>query len=330
MLVREFVKSVYAKLPLDRSNEGKEHETFYLFMHHVYQKFITSLKTDVDEKNLVMCLDSRNSLFEYFRAPYTKERFVNCLKKICEQNLRILALCYKGNLFEANKALEKELFSACFGNYLVEHYIENIKFHIEENHVFFRMRDETIFDDKGNKNIVDNCWHVPFNLRNKVDMGRFSLSGYPCLYLGDDKKTCDSELGLLESDKRRWVASFKFKQSVLFYDLRIPSKEDIDRKDLFGLFQLLLNYPLISICSSKSHEKGFNEEYYFPQLFLHYLLSSRSKALSYKGIVYSSTKLSGGYNIVLPAFYKGLTPLEKGYSLELKDMLETNSPEIFK
>lgn len=72
MLVREFVKSVYAKLPLDRSNEGKEHETFYLFMHHVYQKFITFLKTEVDEKDLVMCLDSGNSLFEYFRAPYTK------------------------------------------------------------------------------------------------------------------------------------------------------------------------------------------------------------------------------------------------------------------
>lgn len=331
MLVKDFVKKWYVQLLLEEKDADKKYETFYLFMSSVYDQFIASLKNEVDEEDLVKCLDPGTSSLEHFRAPYTKRRFVHCLKKICDQNLKILALCYKGNLSEASKALRKELFSACFGKYLVEHYIENIQFRIEENQVFFRMRDESINDDKGHKIIVDNCWHVPYEKRHNAATCRFSLLGYPCLYLGDSKNTADAELDSLDVGKRRWVASFKLKRSVLLYDLRIPSEEDIDSKDSFGLFQLLLNYPLIAICSAKSHRKGFNEEYYFPQLFLHYLLSpGDGRALSYKGIAYSSTKWAGGYNIVLPAFYTEEIPPEEGYSQVLKDLFETDKPKIYK
>ena len=331
MLVKDFVKRWYSQLPLDKEDVDKKHETYYQFMHYVYKQFITSLGTDVDEEDLVKCLDPGTSSLEHFRAPYTKIRFVHCLEKICKQNLQILALCYKGNLPAACKALEKELFSAYLGKYLGEHYINNIRFEIERDTMFFRMRDERIYDDKGHENVVDNCWHVPFDKRHCAATCRFSLLGYPCLYLGDNKNTSDAEIGPLEAGKRRWVAPFEFKQPVLLYDLRIPSEEDIDNKDSFGLFQLLLNYPLIAICSAKSHRKGFNEEYYFPQLFFHFLLSpGDDRALSYKGIAYSSTKWAGGYNIVLPAFYTGGIPPEESYSQVLKDLLKTDKPEIYK
>lgn len=329
MSVKEIVDNLYAHLPLKSENDKGEHLNFYYFMTEVYEQFIGFIKENAtkDELESILIPESQS---EHFRKPYTKERFINCLKKICKQNLDILALCYKGNLLEANKALEKELFTAQFGRYLVEHYVTNLQFKIETRHEYYRMRDEKAIDDKGCEIKVDNCWHVPFDIRHFSYTGRYNLPGYPCLYLGDSMETSDSEIGKLKNGEKRWVATFRFKKAVSLYDLRIPSKEDIGNKTKYELFQLLLSYPLVAICTAKSYIKGFNEEYFFPQLLFHYILNSGDKALSYKGIIYSSTKNPGGYNIVLPALYKAKVPPQKGYSLILKDMLEMDTPLIYK
>lgn len=67
-----------------------------------------------------------------------------------------------------------------------------------------------------------------------------------------------------------------------------------------------------------------------PQLLFHQILMAGNKETSHKGIVYSSTKHKGGYNIVLPALYAGKEPPASGYSKMLLEMFEQQAPVIYK
>lgn len=328
MEVKEYLKRLYSQLPLNNNKgvDGKE-ITFYEFIKEKFASFIDSIN-QINSDSLQEILKS-DSAIEHFVGTYTKLRFINCMKKICKHSLEILALCYKGNLKDANKTLESMLYSRCYSKYLVENYIEHFSFSLEKERVCYRMRDENKYDNENNEIKVDNCWHIPYNQRMSTSIGRYNLWGYPCLYLGDSKETCNAELGRLYKDNR-WVGVFNLKKDVLLYDLRIPSEKIINEADGYDLFRMLLIYPLIAISTAKSRTKGFNEEYFIPQLLFHQILIAGNKNTSHKGIVYSSTKRHGGYNIVLPALYVGKEPPASGYSKMLLDIFEHQAPFIYK
>lgn len=326
MEVKECIKSLYAQLPLENgTNVGDG--LFYEFINKKLEAFIDTV-TQIDTDSLQKILKSDNAI-AHFVEPYTKLRFIHCMKKVCKDFLQILALCYKGNLTDADRSLKRLLRSRCYSKYLVEDYIEHLSFSLEKGKEYYRMRDENKCDAKGNELIVDNCWHVPYEKRAFAFSGRYNLLGYPCLYLGDSKETCEAELGPLDKT-RRWVGVFGLKKDVLLYDLRIPSEEMIDGADEYDWFRMLLKYPLIAACTAKSRRKGFNEEYFMPQLLFHQILMAGNKETSHKGIVYSSTKHKGGYNIVLPALYAGKEPPASGYSKMLLEMFEQQAPVIYK
>lgn len=326
MEVKECIKSLYSQLPLENDTDVGD-GIFYEFINKRFEALIGSVN-QIDVDSLQGILKSDNAI-AHFVEPYTKLRFINCMKKICKDFLQILALCYKGNLTDADRALKKLLRSRCYGKYLVEDYIELLSFCLEKGKEYYRMRDEDKCDAEGNELIVDNCWHVPYEKRAFAFSGRYNLLGYPCLYLGDSEGTCEAELGQLEKD-RRWVGVFGLRKDILLYDLRIPSEETIDRADGYDLFRMLQVYPLVASCTVKSRRKGFNEEYFIPQLLFHRILMAGNKATSHKGIAYSSTKHKGGYNIVLPALYPGKEPPANGYSKMLLEMFEPQVPKIYK
>ena len=324
MEVKECLKLLYSQLPFDKAVEA---DIFYEFISKKFEAFVNTLN-QIDVESLEKILKSEFSV-EHFVGSCTKLRFIHCMEKICKDWLNILALCYKGNLMEANIALKNVLHSRCYSKYLVENYIEHFSFNLERRD-YYRMRDEKVRDKEGNEIKVENCWHVPYDKRMSAPIGRYNLWGYPCLYLGDCKETCNAELAELKEDERRWVGTFNMKKSILLYDLRIPTPEIIEKAEKYDLFRMLLTYPVIALCSSQSNGKGFNEEYFIPQLLFHQILIAGNKETSHKGIVYSSTKNKGGYNIVLPALYDELEPPKSEYSEILKDMLEQQRVEIYK
>ena len=321
MTITEYLASKYFELPL-KNNDGN----FYYFIKNILESFIEGLNNVENNSVEEMLKPHKND--EHFKATYTKPRLINFLQKLHTKFLNILALCYKGDLYSAHKELDK-LLNNQWSRYLIESYQNYLGFDIgRQGKIFYRMRDENKHDKNGNNIIIDNCFHVPFDKRQFAYTGRYNMLGYPCLYLGDSKETCDNELGELNKDTR-WVGEFTPKQQLNLYDLRIPSEEIIKEANNYDLFRMVLAYPLIALCTTEAETKGYNEEYLFPQLLFQSLLIKRD-AVGLIGILYSSTKKRGDYNIVIPALYSEKHPQQIGYSKIVLDLFDTNNPKIYK
>ena len=325
--VKECLLDLYSRFPLEYEAKAEVPHTFYGFMENIFEDFIRVLEI-VDREDLEYTLKSEN-IVEHFCKPCSQERFINCMKKVCEDFLNVLSLCYRGNVLKTHQLLRSILYTNKYGSYLVEPYINYLEFDIgKENKIFYRMRDLSVKDSQ-----VPNCWHVPYELRSKVFAGRYSLFGYPCLYLADSKGTCDAELGVLDKDMRRWVGEFELKDAGLLYDLRVPTAQKIQSIAApFDLFKCLIRYPMLAICSSKSELKSneFHEEYYIPQLLLHNLLIPYKGETSQTAIAYSSMKHKGGYNLVFPAMYKSQVPPSSGFSPILQELFLSREPIIYR
>lgn len=324
MTIAELLQDRYAALPLTNEKDS----LFYYFIQDEFGTFLDDLKKV--EKASIEGIIEPLGIFEYFQAPYTKRRVINFMRKLCDRFLQVLAFCYKGDLAESHKELNKIL-ARSWTKCLVESYLNNFSFDLKKKgQTLYRMRDEKETDDNGSPNIVDNCFHIPFEKRKYATTGRYNMLGYPCLYLGDSKETCNKELGKLKEGKHRWVSEFCPQKTILLYDLRIPTKTFIKGADKYDLFCMLLTYPLIVLCTTKVKNQGYNEEYLMPQLIFQSLFTGGHKNGSHMGIAYSSTKHNGGYNVVMPATYSGKYPPKKGYSQEVLDVFDVSKPEIYR
>ena len=153
---------------------------------------------------------------------------------------------------------------------------------IEDDKNWYRMRiqdeDERVFPAK-------KMFHVPFSLRRKVSLARYSISGYPCLYISrsvwatweemHEPKLSDFTVSRLELQNR-----------IKVLDLRVPVwREDIDE---FRLLSQLYTIPLVIACSIKVEypKDDFKPEYIIPQLVM---LAIAYQDVDYMGCVYTST-----------------------------------------
>lgn len=174
-----------------------------------------------------------------------------------------------------------------------------------------------IFNNKENKSITKELlFHIPFDEIEKVKTQRYSISGFPCLYLGSNVFTCVKELDLdLKDEDLRNILLSKFEvsrertniQNILLMDLRIKKTILYEKyisnndSDFRPLILYLLVFPLIfstSLKVSKQNE-SFMPEYIISQLLIQWILNEAI----YDGIMYSSSKIHDYdiyYNVVIP------------------------------
>lgn len=321
--IKQYLISTYSLFPL-KNVSGK---TFYEFVELEFNTYLAGLN-QIPSNEFERILESDLLYYKYFKPTYTKKRFLNCMKKVCKDYLSILQYCYKGDFFSAHQLFDSLLNTQRYGKYFGDIYINFLRLKLPKPD-FYRMRDELKHDENGTEITIDNCWHIPFNLRNKAYIGRYSMDGYPCLYLADTPETCDAELGNLKDNKNRWVSMFDV-QDIFLYDLRIPTNQNINDAVEFDIFQMLVCYPLILLCSCKKQNDGFNEEYYIPQLLFHHVIVNGNRGIRMGGIAYSSTQYKGGYNLAIPAIYDGMIPPSEGYSKILVAKLFPSKPTIYK
>lgn len=297
---------------------------FYEFATFKLNQFYDLIK-ELDNEDIKTILKK----FGDFKGNISKRRFCNLIKRIKEQSIKILQYCYKGDIFQASTILVEFLNNdKKIKEYLVDPYFNYFDFKLLTTDKLYRMRDEN--EDKN----VDNCSHVPFCMRKAVFCGRFSLTGYPCLYLADSKETANAEVGELKEKKKRWVSEFTPKQILPLIDLRIQNSLDISTTDERQLIHFLLTYPIRLLCLVQTEEEKeplFREEYYFAQLLFHllFMVHPKEKYIGYKGIVFSSTKRRGGTNYVIPALYPNMKPLSKGHSPLIQKIFHESTPEIY-
>jgi len=153
-----------------------------------------------------------------------------------------------------------------------------------EKRVFFRMRAEEGLKDK------KDFYHLPFNMIHLSKNERFSIDGYPCLYLGYSKSVCKKEI------LSGTIATFMLDEKLDgILDLTLGQGDE--KKDIPDI-NLVQIYPLIALCyivpfyctvyekECRPDKSFFRVEYIIPQLLTLYL---REESMA-KGIIYYTVK----------------------------------------
>jgi hypothetical protein len=134
--------------------------------------------------------------------------------------------------------------------------------------------------------------HIPNHKRHLVSNQRFSLSGYPCLYVGASIYGCWEELGRPDIEKFNIVCVCNEKL-IHFVDLTLPNFNDKNLTPDY-IYASILPW----LCSFRAKHKGcaFVEEYTIPQILMSILISSRKRSgsviqdiMAYQGLMYTST-----------------------------------------
>lgn len=206
--------------------------------------------------------------------------------------------------------------------------IQNFEELLKENNLLeednFSINEKIFFRGRNSLNKILNkyeMYHIPYDKRYLVGNQRFSLSGFPLLYLNSSLKGVSSELNIEKKDKYEKYAfsSFHFNRKSKIYSLDNPFRiyfEKINNTDKVikepsfsseDLKKILLKLIIASVClfekriSHKNQEDNgmniFYEEYIIPQA-----LTQGLKKNSYDGIIYPSTRIketenSGLFNI---------------------------------
>src|ERR1700743_2663250 len=92
-----------------------------------------------------------------------------------------VGLYYNGDIFRATQVFNNSLNSILFKKF-------NPIYTVPEHTIFYRSRrDEKLSFDKA------DMFHVKFEDRNKISTNRYSIPGFPALYLGESTYVCWEE-----------------------------------------------------------------------------------------------------------------------------------------
>lgn len=187
------------------------------------------------------------------------------------------------------------------------------------NEDFYRIRNK----EDNFPYTASEMFHIPFEMRGKVTTQRFSIPGFPSLYLGRTLYVCWEELNRPQIDSFQAVR-LKNTENIRFLDLTTPviTDHNINSGEVYRYF---MTWPLIACCSIKvkDYTDIFKPEYIIPQLLLQWVRDNDRL----DGIRYKSTHIEPALymqdgeltNLVLPV--KGNK--EKGHCDKLIDTFES-------
>jgi hypothetical protein len=229
-------------------------------------------------------------------------------------------LFFKGKVFEATDTFNKSLDSILFNE------ISAIST-IPANANFYRARVN------GEKHLTKaDLFHVKFELRHIVSTNRYSIPGFPALYLGDTTYVCWDEFN---RHKLRDLWFARITNTRVLKIIQIQRIEDFLKElnsinqdlQLTFLLRYLITFPLTIACSVKVKNPtgNFKPEYIIPQLLLQYI--SRNDKID--GVKFLSTKVDysklhnvDAYNYVFPV----KTIAKNGFCSVLSDIFHSTEP----
>ncbi|WP_405296555.1 hypothetical protein [Algibacter sp. Ld11] len=148
----------------------------------------------------------------------------------------------------------------------------------------------------------ENFFHIPFDLRGKIKTQRFSIPGFPSLYLGNSAYVCWEELNRPNLNDFQ-IVRLKSTKHLKVIDLAPPKGDNIEP---YEYYKYLMIWPIVFACSVRvrNYDDFFKPEYIIPQLLLQWVREdNRIDGISYQTTHINFTEsLSEGefLNIVLP------------------------------
>lgn len=143
-----------------------------------------------------------------------------------------------------------------------------------------------------------DIFHTPANLRDKISTARYSIAGYPSLYLADALELSMQEMG---KPYHSIASSFKIvgecerestlvidlgirPQDFLFYEMGSPKNEVNEELDILYTRNYVFWFPLLAACSfvRENSDSSYSDEYAIPQLLMQWLRLSKMPPLRMK------------------------------------------------
>lgn len=243
------------------------------------------------QENNLPFIEAMKSLFDTFRdfvkSKKTEETIASHLYdapavkrmvfEACEEIINMLKSYQEGNILDAYKFVNRHF--RLTGNKICASYHFPVCRISPSSNKWFRIRkkEDQTFSRK-------DLFHVPFDKRNKVGTYRYSIPGYPALYLGSTLYCSWLEM---EQPKEFAFSIFDIQKDILVMDFRFfPDIEDKKQA-----VKYLLSYPYKIACSIVAQDKkNYVPEYVFPQLMIHSILKQSHTQGGAIGLLYTSTK----------------------------------------
>lgn len=257
MTLEELLRDPIFDLPLSQNYEGK----FSVFIESLLNRFLSKVK-DLEES---IDIPHVNVDLEFIKS--TQNIVINGLiESVNEYYKGFPSIAYK-KLSNVLSNSEKDLFTI----------LKQKKYEIGSD--FYRVRLKSDNFPFGAKEM----FHIPFEMRGKVSTQRYSIPGFPSLYLGRTLYICWEELNRPQIHEFQAVRLQNI-QKLNFLDLTSPVTEGTLTQEIYRYF---MTWPLIACCSVKvkNHSDTFKPEYIIPQLLLQWVRSNHS----IDGIRYKST-----------------------------------------
>jgi hypothetical protein len=195
----------------------------------------------------------------------------------------------------------------------------------ERNRFFYRLRsgDFRITDHNKSKEKKAELFHIKRNKKHLINAYRYSVSGFPCLYLASGQELAWFECGMPkqfsycqmiidkdeDGENTLRLVDFSNRPIEFLSNIHINLlnyKNDENTKEIIYQYFLkyIITYPLVATCSIKvkNRSNNFVEEYVIPQIFMQWIRESNYFA----GVIYKSSLDSnlvqgmGAINIALP------------------------------
>ena len=221
------------------------------------------------------------------------------------------------------------------------------RFRIREGEYFYRVRGVNEKNEYIESN-PDELFHIPLTKKSLTNNERFSLAGFPSLYLssmlplawqesGYPQRYYYSEYQYLKlSDSKRNLDE-ELKILALYSPKEIYIRGVAEKYNDFdfwlnSIYRCLMMYPLVMACSFVNHSgKGaYKQEYVIPQMLMQWVLRNKEivQGISYFTCVDISMMQREycAYNVVIPA----MEPYDsKKYSQKLRNDFTWTVPQYF-
>ena len=308
-------------LEVYRCHLNRGNQTMLSFLTDNFEQYIATIKESINpSENPLLGVDVCKMV----------ENKLSEIEANSQRILNVFKLYYDGKIIDAsNKAFETfeimkpEMMHRYSGAYRRETYYRirgGIDFPIERKELF----------------------HIPTTMRHLVKTERYSMPGYPCLYLASQAELCWYECGTPEQftivkfdipqDEENYLKFIDFSEKLmpLKYSFISWFHSDKDRQSVSNYFlKHICTYPLRAACSvvTKYPNAVFKEEYIIPQLLLQWVAHDDY----FDGIRYEScssheeVKSMDGHNIVLVS--KSFD--EDGYDIRFRKCLKLGLPKRY-
>ena len=286
----------------------------FSYLDQFFSSYLDKLRSFSKEDIKRLGSTMQNIVFQYGPDHFNK-RF-DLIKDTTDISKAILSSInqhYAGRPFDGFETMEKVLTKNQFH---LLHLLPTLM--IDKSLLLYRVRNQKKIKEQ------KELFHIPFEKRSKCSSERYSIPGYPSLYLSESLETAIRETNV--KGHKYSASCFQLNTSGLkLIDLSLPNRE----LNITDKYCLLVFYPLIVACGLKVKDSSgsYKPEYIIPQdLFL----AIRLHYNGIDGVSYTSTKYphpnfknDNERNYVL---YVRHTEKESGYSEELAKLLRFTTP----